>query len=142
MDDTKFSCSCANIGIIVESVAENSVSLKNKIEREVLDEIIESLGNGSLTVGEAQQIARETIATIDAVERHEKTIVDFYKGLSERHKQFEILYTKAKGDILRAHEETALKDALAAIEAGNVDNAHKIAQGAIEKTADETDIDK
>jgi len=120
---------------------EPIVSLKSKVEREVVDQIIASLNNGSLKVEEAQQVAKETIATIDAVERQERSVVDFYQNLAEKHSQFEILYTKVKGDILRMHEESEYKKALSAINSGDMSGASLIAQGAIVKTANETNID-
>lgn len=113
-------------------------SLKNRIEKEVLDQIMLCLENGSLKVEEAQIIARETLSMIDKVENHERNVVDFYKALADKHDQFDILYTKARGEVLRAHEENELKKAIAAVSVGDVVTAQGIAKGAIDKTANET----
>lgn len=121
-------------------MARDSVSLKTRVEKEVVDQLIASLNNGSLSVEDAQQISRDTLGAVDSIERHEKSVIDFYETLAQKHPSFEILYTRIKGQLLRAHEVSAYKDALSAIDAGDLDTAKNIAGDAIDKTADETGI--
>ena len=121
-------------------MAEPVGTLKSRVEKEVVDQLIASLNNGSLKVEEAQQVAKDTLTAVDQIEKHEKSVVDFYEALATKHKAFEILYTRIKGDISRAHEEAAYKQALSAINAGDVNSAKNIASAAISVTADETNI--
>lgn len=124
----------------MKGMAEPVVTLKSRVEKEVVDQLIASLNNGSLKVEDAQQVARDTLEAVEQIENHEKSVVDFYEVLATKHKAFEILYTRIKGDISRAHEEAAYKQALSAINAGDVNSAKNIASEAINSTANETDI--
>jgi len=121
---------------------DQTPSLKTQVQKEVLIEIIQGLTTKTMTLEEAQIIARETLAASDKIETHEESVIEFYKDLAQKHKRFENLYTKVKGDILRSREVTAYRDALSAIDSGNIDAAHKIAQTALNTTANETAIVK
>lgn len=113
-------------------------SLKNKVAKEVLDQLLNDLGTYKITVPVAKQIARDTLNALDKIESHEKSLVDFYADLSVKHEPFKMLYTKVKGEVLRSHEENAYRDALSAIHSGDVGTAQQIASGALTKTANET----
>lgn len=123
-------------------MAQSKLSAKRRIEKEVLDEIINELSAGKLSIETAREIARETLATVAKIEEHEESIAQFYKRLSQKHPSFKLLYTKIKGEILRAREISAHRQALSAIEAGNIDEAHKIASSTIKATAHEATIIK
>jgi hypothetical protein len=121
---------------------DQTPSLKTQVQKEVLVEIIHGLTSKTMKLDEAQAIARETLAASDKIERHEESVMEFYNELAKNHKRFLNLYTKVKGDILRDREVTAYRDALSAIDAGNIDAAHQIAKSALSTTANETTITK
>lgn len=114
------------------------LSAKDRVAREVLDEIIDGLNSGTLTLEKAQEVARLTLATLDKIEKHEDAIIDFYRELSERYENFKVLYTKIKEEILRSREITAYRNALVAIDSGRIEEAKDIVDRAIEETANET----
>lgn len=123
-------------------MSKSQITLKDRVEKEVLDEIIDNLNNGSLTSEVAQQIAKETLEAIRKIEDHEESILDFYKRLSEKHPSFEILYTKLKAEILMNREISDYKKALLAIDSGNIDQAHSIVNSAISQSTNEAFNDK
>lgn len=112
-------------------------SLKSRVEKEVLEVIIDGLNSGDLTVEKAQEVARETLATCDKIEKHEESIAQFYKELASKYPVFNILYTKVKDEILKSKELTAYRAALNAIDTGNLDEAHRIASSTISQSAHE-----
>ena len=61
----------------------------------------------------------------------------FYKNLASKYPVFNILYTRVKDEIVKSKELSAHRQALAAIDAGNIDEAHKIASMAINQSAHE-----
>ncbi len=128
------------IGVWLKEMQQTEVSLKARVEKEVLGQVISGLNSGGLTVEAAQQIARETLVAVSEIEKHEKTVVGFYEILAREHPSFEILYNRVKAEILRAHEVNAYKNALAAIDAGDMESAKNIANSAIAETADEINI--
>ncbi|MEX2028262.1 MAG: hypothetical protein WD988_02070 [Candidatus Curtissbacteria bacterium] len=116
----------------------DSVSAKKRVEKEVLDAIINGLNSGKLPLEEAQLAARETLATLEKIDKHEETIEEFYRNLAEKYPPFQILYTKVKDELTRSREVSAYRQALSAIDEGQIDQAHQIAKGALEATANET----
>ncbi|MEK7581452.1 MAG: hypothetical protein AAB512_04155 [Patescibacteria group bacterium] len=117
---------------------QEPLSVKTQIEKDVLARILLGLHNFTMTVEAAREIARMTLATVDKIVKHEETVVEFYRDLAKKHKSFEILYTKVKGEILRGQEITAYRDALNLVNEGKIEEANKIAQGALDITANET----
>lgn len=111
---------------------------KKQVEKEVLDTIVDGLNSGQLTVENAREIARETLATLSKIDEHEETVVDFYKNLAAKHAIFNFLYTRVRNDIAKSKEMSAHRMALVAIHEGRVDDAQKIATTAMSKTANET----
>lgn len=114
-----------------------AISAKKRVEKEVLDTIMDGLGSGDLDSQKAQDIARETLATLKLLDEHEESLEKFYKNLASKYPIFSLLYTKIRGDIAHSREMTAHRQALAAIDAGKIDEAHQIAKGAIAQTAHE-----
>lgn len=115
-----------------------AISAKKKVEKEVLEVIIKNLNAGTLKVNDAKLVAKLTLSEVKRIEMHEETVADFYKNLSEKYPVFLILYTKIKGDLAASRELSAHREALAAIDSGKIDEAHKIARGAVAQTANET----
>ena len=115
-----------------------ALSAKSRVEKEVVDVIIDGLNSGDMTVEQAQQAARDTLTTVEKIEEHEDSIVNFYKNLSDKYPVFKILYTKVKSEIIKSREISQYRQALTAIDAGNFDNAHQIAKTALVQTAHET----
>lgn len=111
---------------------------KKQVEKDVLSTIVGGLNSGELTADNAKEIAKETLATLSKIDEHEETVVDFYKNLSTKHPIFNFLYTRVRNDIAKSKEMSAHRMALVAIHEGRVDEAQKIASGAINKTANET----
>lgn len=118
------------------------LSDKRRVEKEVVEVLIKNLYSGDISVDKARLVAKETLAEVERIEKHEETVVDFYKSLSYKFPSFNILYTKIKGEIAAPRESSAHKLALTAINSGNIEEAHKIAQSAIAHTAHETHNDK
>lgn len=114
------------------------VADKKRVEKEVLEVLIKNLNDGTITVDAAREAARLTLAEVERIEKHEESAADFYKNLASKYPVFNILYTKIKGDLASIREISAHRQALAAIDSGKIEEAHKIAQGAIAKTAHET----
>jgi len=114
-----------------------ALSVKARIEKEVLEVIIDGLNSGELTVENARQAAKEVLATLEKIDKHEESIAQFYKSLAEKYPVFNLLYTRINAEIVKAKELSAHRQALAAIDAGNIDEAHKIAQMAINQSAHE-----
>ena len=114
-----------------------ALSVKARIEKEVLEVIIDGLNSGELTVENARQAAKEVLATLEKIDKHEESIAQFYKSLAEKYPVFNLLYTRINAEIVKAEELAAHRQALAAIDAGNIDEAHKIAQMAINQSAHE-----
>lgn len=123
-------------------MAQSAISAKQRVEKEVLGELINGLNTGAISVETAKEIARETLETVTKIEQHEDTVLDFYRRLSQKHEPFKLLYTKVKGEIMRGREIQAHKDALTAIENGQIAQAHTIAKGALAQTAHETTNNK
>lgn len=117
---------------------KSQISLKEKVEREVLEEVIDGLNSGNLPLETAREIARETLDTIKKIEAHEESVVDFYRKLSAMHPSFNILYTKVKGEILMNREMSDYRKALSAIGEGKIEEANAIVNSAIAQTANET----
>lgn len=117
---------------------EKPLSAKDRVAKEVLDEIIDGLNSGTLPLEKAQEVARLTLATLDKIEKHEDAIIDFYKQLAEKYENFKILYTKINAEILRSREISAYRSALAAIDSGRIEEAKDIVEAAIAQTANET----
>lgn len=115
-----------------------ALSAKARIEKEVLEVIIDGLNSGDLTVESARQAAKEVLATLAKIDKHEESIAAFYKNLAEKYPVFNLLYTRINAEILKSKELSAHRQALAAIDAGKIDEAHKIAQSAISQSAHET----
>lgn len=119
-------------------MVQPALSFKTRIEKEVLEVIIDGLNSGDLTVESARQVAKEVLATLEKIEKHEESIAEFYKNLAEKYPVFNLLYTRINAEIVKSKELSAHRQALAAIDAGNIDEAHKIAQMAINQSANET----
>ena len=117
---------------------QSALSAKKKVEKEVLEVIIKNLNSGTLSVEMAREAAKLTLSEVERIEKHEETVADFYKNLSTKYPIFNILYTKIKGELATSRELSAHRLALAAIDSGKIDEAHKIAQSAIVQTANET----
>ena len=115
-----------------------ALSVKARIEKEVLEVIIDGLNSGDLTVESARQAAKEVLATLEKIDKHEESIAQFYKNLAEKYPVFNLLYTRINAEIVKSKELSAHRQALAAIDAGNIDEAHKIAQMAINQSANES----
>lgn len=126
---------------IVEEVTPIELSGKKRVEKEVFETIIDGLNSGDLTIEQARQAAKETLATVSKIESHEDSILQFYTGLAKTHPIFEILKNKVQDEIIRSRELSHYKQALTAIDQGDVATAHKIAQSALLQTAHETKID-
>ena len=114
-----------------------ALSVKARIEKEVLEVIIDGLNSGELTVENARQAAKEVLATLEKIDKHEESIAQFYKNLAQKYPVFNLLYTRINAEIVKSKELSAHRQALAAIDAGNIDEAHKIAQMAINQSAHE-----
>ncbi|GEM_PF-3160565 len=116
----------------------DSLSAKGRVEKEVLELLIDGLNGGELTVETARAAARETLVTLEKLDAHEETLADFYKDLSDKYPIFSELYDRVKADIVKAKEFSAYRQALSAIHQGELAKAHNIAQGAIVSTAHES----
>ena len=114
-----------------------SLSVKDRVAKEVLDVIIDGLNSSEMPLPQAQQAARETLAAISKIEKHEESILEFYKNLSEKYPVFEILYTRVADEIIKSREMSHYQRALSAIDAGDLDSAHEIAKTALVQTAHE-----
>lgn len=119
-------------------MVQPALSLKTRIEKEVLEVIIDGLNSGELTVESARQAAKEILATLEKIEKHEESIAEFYKNLAQKYPVFNLLYTRFNAEIVKSKELSAHRQALAAIDAGNIDEAHKIASTAINQSAHES----
>ena len=119
-------------------MVQPALSAKARIEKEVLEVIIDGLNSGDLTVESARQAAKEVLATLEKIDKHEESIAQFYKNLAEKYPVFNLLYTRINAEIVKSKELSAHRQALAAIDAGNIDEAHKIAQMAINQSANES----
>ena len=113
------------------------LSAKARVEKEIVNVIIDGLNSGEMTVEAARQAARDTLATVNKIEEHEDSILKFYKNLSEKYPVFEILYTRVKDEIIKSREISQYRQALSAIDAGDMSGAHEIAKSAISQTAHE-----
>lgn len=111
---------------------------KKRVEKEVLEVLIKNLNDGTITVDAAREAARLTLAEVERIEKHEESALDFYKNLASKYPVFNILYTKIKGDLASMREISAHKQALTLIDEGKIEEAHKIARGAIAQTSHET----
>lgn len=114
------------------------ISARRRVAKEVSDEIIKGLNAGTMSLEDARAIARETLAILDEIERHEDLVLSFYEKMAEKYTVFKLLYTRVKGEILKAREIAEYRAALIAIEAGNVAEANEILKAAIAETANET----
>lgn len=117
---------------------KNADTARARVSKEVLDHLIKSLGSGELSVDQARKIATETLATLTVIEKHEGQILDFYKKLADDYPTFVLLYTRIKGEVLKAREILEYEAALKAIENGNTAQAQEILKTAIADTANET----
>ena len=117
-----------------------ALSVKARIEKEVLGTIIDGLNSGELTAENAQVVAKDTLAALQKIDKHEESILKFYKDLSDKHPLFKILYTRINAEVVKARELSAHRNALVALDIGNIDEAKKIATGAMEATAHEATI--
>lgn len=116
----------------------DALSAKGRVEKEVLELLIDGLNSGELTVDKAREAARETLTTLEKLDSHEETLAEFYKNLSDKYPIFAELYDRVKSDVVKAKEFSAYRQALSAIHGGEIDKAHAIAQSAIVKTAHES----
>lgn len=114
------------------------LSAKKRVEKEVFEAIIDGLNSGEMTVEQARQAAKETLATVNQIEAHEDSILEFYKNLALKYPVFEILKNKVQDEIIRSREISHYRKALSAIDAGDIDSAHQIAKSALSETAHET----
>ena len=121
-------------------MVQPALSAKARIEKEVLGTIIDGLNSGELTAENAQAVAKDTLSTLQNVDQHEESILKFYKELSQKHPLFKILYTRINAEIVKARELSEHRNALVALDTGNIDEAKKIATGAMEATAHEATI--
>lgn len=127
--------------IYIEVMDTNTVahpSARRRASEEVLDQLIKGLESGEITVDQARTIAKETLATLAEIEKHEDKILEFYQKLASQHPAFKLLYTRLKSEILKAREIAEYKAALMAIENGNVAEANEILKAAIAQSANET----
>ena len=115
----------------------DQLSAKARVEKEIVNVIIDGLNSGEMTVEAARQAARDTLATVNKIEEHEDSILEFYKNLSEKYPVFEILYTKVKSEIIRSREMSDWRRALTAIDTGDINGAHAIVKSAISQSANE-----
>lgn len=114
------------------------LSAKGRVEKEVLELLIDGLNSGELTVDSAKAAARETLATLEKLDAHEETLAEFYKNLAEKYPIFAELYDKVNSEIVKTKEFSAYRQALSAIHNGELEKAHAIAKGAIVATAHES----
>jgi len=112
-----------------------ALSAKKRVEEEVLNVIIDGLNSGEMAVEQARQAAKDTLSTVGKIEAHEESILEFYKNLAQKFPVFEILYTKVKDEIIRSREISQYRQALTAIDAGDLDSAHQIAKSALVQSA-------
>ena len=118
-------------------MAQNVLSAKQRVEKEVLDAIIDGLNSGELTVEQAQSAAKDTLATLNKIDEHENSLLEFYKNLAAKHEIFALLYTKVKDEIIRSREMSDWRKALSAIDAGDINGAHAIVKTAISQSSHE-----
>ena len=97
---------------------QSVLSAKKRVEKEVLDTIIDGLNSGEIDSQKAQEIAKETLATLKMLDEHEESIEIFYKNLSDKHPIFKSVYTRVRAEIVKARELSAHRKALLAIIAG------------------------
>lgn len=114
------------------------ISLREKVEREVLNEVIGGLNSGSIPLEKAREIARETLVAIKKIGEHEESVLNFYQKLSKMHPAFNVLYSRVKGEIIMNREVSEYRKALLAIDQGKINEANKIVNSALGKTANET----
>lgn len=114
------------------------LSARDRVASEVIAEIINGLNSGKMSLEEAQGAARLTLDTLNRIEKHEDTVIEFYKQLSGKYELFKILYTKIRDEIMRSREIVAWKNALEAIDSGRIEEAKDIVDMAIDQTANET----
>jgi len=119
-------------------VDKNTDTARTRVSKEVLEHLVKSLESGELTVEQARKIAGETLATLTEIEKHEEQILDFYKKLADDYPTFVLLYTRIKGEVIKAREILEYEAALKAIENGNTAQAQEILKVAIADTANET----
>jgi len=119
-------------------VDKNTDTARTRVYKEVLEHLVKSLESGELTVEQARKIAGETLATLTEIEKHEEQILDFYKKLADDYPTFVLLYTRIKGEVIKAREILEYEAALKAIENGNTAQAQEILKVAIADTANET----
>lgn len=131
-------CLLLAIYLIMEKKVVTHSSARRRVAQEVSDQLLKGLRSGALTVEQARAIARETLATLAEIEKHEDLILSFYKKLADAYPIFKLLYTRIRGEILKARELAEYKTALMAIESGNVSEATEILKDAINITANET----
>lgn len=117
---------------------KNTDTARTRVSKEVLEHLVKSLESGELTVEQARKIAGETLATLTEIEKHEEQILDFYKKLADDYPTFVLLYTRIKGEVIKAREILEYEAALKAIENGNTAQAQEILKVAIADTANET----
>ena len=91
-----------------------------------------------MSIEDARAIAKETLVILDEIEKHDDLILSFYEKMAKKYTVFKLLYTRVKGEILKAREIAEYKAALMAIEDGNVAEANEILKAAIAETAYET----
>lgn len=114
------------------------LSAKDRVEKEVLNLILSEMESGKLTLPQAQDVAKVTLEKIGEIEAHQEAVLTFYESLARKYPAFQLLYTQAKGDLVKSKELTAYKQALEAIHAGNVAGANQIVESAVAQTANET----
>jgi len=115
-----------------------ALSVKKRVEKEVLETIMDGLSSGEIDSPKAQEIAKDTLGTLKMLDEHEETIEKFYKNLSVKYPIFNLLYTRVKAEIVQTRELSEHRRALVALDQGNLDDAHIIAAGAIKHSANET----
>lgn len=117
---------------------KNSDTPRARVSKDILEHLVKSLENGDLTVDQARKIAADTLAALTVIEKQEEEVLDFYKKLADNYPTFVLLYTRIKGEVLKAREILEYEAALKAIESGDTAQAHEILKTAITDTANET----
>ena len=103
---------------------------KEKIEKAVLDIIIDDLRAGRMTVEAAKEIARLTLEEVPLIDSNEK-ILNLFSRLTSTHKSFEELYIKEKSDSIKRKEVFVWQTALELIHQGKLDEAQELVNKAV-----------
>lgn len=110
------------------SVNQDTNSLFNELEKDLLDHIINSMQNRKISIEDAQKLAQEFLALLPANDK--KDLLNKLNVIAQKFPEARQTYTKYAAHNEKEERQKALQEMSQHIKTGNIEQAISVAKGA------------